>query len=402
MIIQESLQTEVKYNCDVLVCGGGVAGIAAALSAARCGKSVILTERMFLLGGLATAGLVTIYLPLCDGYGHQVSFGIAEELLQLSVKDYLDGKRGADWLSEGGKDRQNEHTHRFEVNFNPQLFAIHAEQLLEREGVKILYGTTAASAFRDGDRLTAVIFENKSGRFAVAAKSFIDATGDADLAMFSDTPTQLHGKGNILAAWYYSNRGDEYYDRHMMGYSEIPDEEIKKGTKATTPLINRHFQGVDGEEVSEMTTLSHLQILADVQKKRQEDDRYLPTTVATIPQLRMTRRVVGEYTLDISEEHKRFDDSVGLVSNWHRRGPVYEVPFGTLYSKETVNLLFAGRVTSCTDPMWDIMRVIPCCAVTGEAAGLAASMTDDMTALDIERLQNELRRRGVVIHESEL
>ena len=83
MIINENLKTEIKYNCDVCVVGGGIGGIAAALAAKRSGKNVILAERAFMLGGLATAGLVTIYLPLCDGMGKQVSFGLAEELLRL-------------------------------------------------------------------------------------------------------------------------------------------------------------------------------------------------------------------------------------------------------------------------------------------------------------------------------
>ena len=74
------------------------------------------------------------------------------------------------------------------------------------------------------------------------------------------------------------------------------------------------------------------------------------------------------------------------------------MPFRTLYSSQTKNLLFAGRITSVTDAMWDIMRVIPCCAVTGEAAGIAASLCDDMTKLDISKLQTELMRRGVKLH----
>ena len=78
MLIREQLTTPVTSVCDVLVCGGGFAGISAALAAARQGKQVILLEKLFLLGGLGTAGLVTIYLPLCDGMGRQVSFGIAE------------------------------------------------------------------------------------------------------------------------------------------------------------------------------------------------------------------------------------------------------------------------------------------------------------------------------------
>ena len=76
--IRENLITPQKYSCDVCVCGGGVAGIAAALAAKRAGADeVILLERGFMLGGLATAGLVTIYLALCDGRGHQVCFGLA-------------------------------------------------------------------------------------------------------------------------------------------------------------------------------------------------------------------------------------------------------------------------------------------------------------------------------------
>ena len=82
---QNMKNTETNTNYDVAVCGGGIAGISAALAAAREGKKVILFEKQYMLGGLGTAGLVTIYLPLCDGYGHQVSFGIAEELLKLSV-----------------------------------------------------------------------------------------------------------------------------------------------------------------------------------------------------------------------------------------------------------------------------------------------------------------------------
>ena len=81
--VSETLATPISYSTDVLVAGGGIAGIAAALAAARSGVNVTLLERGFMLGGLATAGLVTIYLPLCDGMGTQVSFGLAEELLLL-------------------------------------------------------------------------------------------------------------------------------------------------------------------------------------------------------------------------------------------------------------------------------------------------------------------------------
>jgi hypothetical protein len=100
--------------------------------------------------------------------------------------------------------------------------------------------------------------------------------------------------------------------------------------------------------------------------------------------------------------NKYFEDSIGMVCDWRKRGPVYEVPFGTLYSRSVKNLIMAGRCTSVTDGMWDIMRVIPCCAITGEAAGIAAAMTSDLSAIDVPELQKKLVSYGGVLHEKDL
>ena len=124
---------------DVAVCGGGFAGISAALAAAREGKSVVLFEKEYMLGGLGTAGLVTIYLPLCDGYGHQVSFGIAEELLKLSITYGAEDKYPENWLDNIGT--RTEKDKRYEVQYNAQVFAILAEKLLLEHHVDIMYGS---------------------------------------------------------------------------------------------------------------------------------------------------------------------------------------------------------------------------------------------------------------------
>lgn len=399
--INETISTPITHTCDVLVAGGGFAGISSALAAAREGSRVILVERGFMLGGLATAGLVTIYLALCDGMGRQVSFGIAEELLRLAGSIHLDKTRGAkNWLLSDDPFGRNENTDRFEIDFNAQLFAMQAERLLIESGVKILYGTYAVAAATENEKITAVIVENKSGRFGIEARSYVDATGDADIAKFSGAPTALFQQGNVLAAWYYYH-GRKGYGLNMLGFCDIPDE-MKDENYSEKLLINRRFAGLDGDELSEMVELSHSRILADVIESRKTDDLHVPVTIATIPQIRMTRRIDGEYTLDSSEMHKRFDDSVGMVSDWRKRGPIYEVPFGTLYSARMKNLVMAGRCTSVTDGMWDIMRVIPCCAVTGEAAGTAAAMADDFTAIDIKALQSRLTANGVRLHESDL
>lgn len=400
MEINEILCTEVSQSCDVLVCGGGFAGISAALAAARQGKKTILLEREFVLGGLGTAGLVTIYLPICDGMGHQVSFGIAEELLRLSVSMGAEADYPDNWLENTDAALRTEKDKRFQVRYNPTLFAILAEQLLLKENVKILYGTYAVAVDKTDGRINAVITESKSGRRAIKADSVVDATGDCDIAFLAGAPTDTFKQGNILAAWYYflDNSG---YKLNPLGFADIPDDQ-KNGENGVEMLINRRFTGLDADELSQMVQLSHNEILEDIKKRRLDGGELVPTSIATIPQIRMTRKLVGGYVLQDTEMHKYFEDSIGLISDWRKRGPVYEVPFKTLYTDKIKNLITAGRCTSVTDSMWDIMRVIPCCAVTGQAAGTAAALTDDFAALDIKKLQSALEADGVVIHENQL
>ena len=181
----------------------------------------------------------------------------------------------------------------------------------------------------------------------------------------------------------------------MLGYADIPDAEKKKQGVETKALVKRRFGGLDAQELSEQVILSHEQTFHDVLAQREKNPDYTLTTIASIPQIRMTRRIVGEYTLDDSEDHKEFADSIGMISDWRKRGPAYHVPFGTLYGRDVSNLITAGRCISVTEPMWDISRVIPPCAVTGEAAGAAAAMTDDFAALNVKRLQAHLVSKGV-------
>ena len=399
-MINEVLNTKITESCDVLVCGGGFAGISAALASARQGKKTILLEKEFILGGLGTAGLVTIYLPLCDGMGRQVSFGIAEELLRLSVSLGAEAQYPENWLDSEDKSLRTQNDKRFEVRYNPNIFAILAEQLLLKENVKILYGTYAVAVDKKGDKINAVITESKSGRRGIKAASVVDATGDCDIAFLAGAPTDTFKQGNVLAAWYYflDNSG---YKLNTLGFADIPDDQKSEENKVET-LISRRFTGLDAEVISQMVQLSHNEILEDIKKRRDRGSNLVPTSIATIPQIRMTRKLVGEYVLHDTEEHKYFEDSVGLVSDWRKRGPIYEVPFKTLYSGEIKNLITAGRCTSVTDSMWDIMRVIPCCAVTGQAAGTAAAMTDDFTTLDVKKLQERLEENGVILHENQL
>lgn len=385
------------YSYDVAVCGGGFAGISAALAAAREGKKVILFEKEYMLGGLGTAGLVTIYLPLCDGFGRQVSFGIAEELLKLSVTYGAEAGYPENWLDNIGS--RTERDKRYQVQYNPQVFAVLAEKLLIKNGVDILYGSYVVAADTENGKITKLYVENKSGRIACQIRSVVDATGDCDIAKFAGVPTETFKQGNVLAAWYYF-ANDNGQHLQMVGASDIPDEE-RTGNEEK-PLIKRRFSGLDGKELSEMVCLSHQTTLDHWLKLRETDKNAVISTIATIPQIRMTRKIVGEYELSHTELHTYFEDSIGMVSNWKKRGPVYEVPFRTLYNKAVKNLIVAGRCTCVNETLWDVMRVIPCCTVTGQAAGTAAAMTDDFGSLNVHSLQTKLKANGVVLHEKDI
>ena len=403
-ITEQPRQLPVSRSTGVIVAGGGIAGIAAAIAAARGGAKVTLIEREFCLGGMATLGLVTIYLPLDDGNGVQVIGGIGEELLRLSIEHGAEANYPKAWL-EGGTLEEKKKS-RFIVQFNPHLFALRVEKLLCELGVTILYGTLAASVIKDDSRITGVIVENKSGRSVIECDSVIDSTGDADIAHLAGAPTALHEGGNGLASWYY------YYTEgavklKMFGLADVPPSaklpERKMGDDPydnvkVTSLTATRFSGVDGEELSEAVIEAHEKMYEDILKLKSDKPDYVPVTISTIPLVRMSRRIVGEYTQDDTENRVSYEDSIGMTGDWRKAGPCYEIPFRALYSKEIPNLLAAGRNISVTDAMWDISRVIPPCAVTGEAAGTAAAMSSNFPAIDIKQLQTKLESNSVMLH----
>jgi hypothetical protein len=401
-IKEKSRKISVVDNYDVVVVGGGVGGVAAALAAARNGAKTLLLERTYMLGGLGTAGLIAIYLPICDGNGRQVSFGIAEELLKLSVKhgaELAHPVRDHDakpWLNDGYtlEDRKKS---RYEVEYNANVFAILCEQLLIENGVKILYGATVTSATVKKDKITAVITESKSGRQAFVAKNFIDASGDADLALQAGAQTEEFKQGNVLAAWYFEHLKENYFLR-FLGFADIPD---KYKTKEQLENKGKRFKGLEADELSDMMVQSHATLLEDFLKKGGISKEHHLAQIATIPQIRMTRRIEGTVVLD-DEPFKPYEDSVGLISNWRKAGPVFEVPYGSLISKNIKNLSACGRCISATDTMWELSRVIPCCAVTGEAVGTAAAMFEDFHSADIKALQEKLKKNGVKVKYEEL
>jgi hypothetical protein len=403
-VTEPERQLKVSRTAGVIVAGGGIAGIAAAIAAARCGADVVLLEREYCLGGMATLGLVTIYLPLDDGRGNQVIFGIGEELLRLSIEHGAEANYPKAWL-EGGTLEERMKS-RFITQFNPHLFALRVEKLLLDLGVKILYGTLAAAVIKDGQRISGIIVENKSGRSVIACDAVVDCTGDADIAHLAGARTALHQNGNGLASWYYYYASGKVKLK-MFGLADMPPsgrspKEAKQGDPydnvKVASLTSTRFSGVDGEELSSAVIEAHGKMYEDILKLRENAPDYVPVTISTIPLVRMSRRIVGAYTQDDTENRVYFEDSIGLTGDWRKAGPCYEIPYRTLYTPDVPNLIAAGRIISVTDPMWDITRVIPTCAVTGEAAGTAAAMTSNFPVLEVAALQRRLEANNVRLH----
>ncbi len=394
--LEPAKELPIYGSYDTVVVGGGFAGIAASLAAARGGNKVLLCEKMFMLGGLGTAGLVTIYLPLCDGKGNQLSFGIAEELLKVSISDGYEANYPKAWLENGTLEERLEQ--RYRVRYNASACAIAMEQLLLSEGVEILYGTSVCDVAVEDGEITHLLIENKSGRSAVAVGNVVDCSGDADVCHFAGEETAEHGEGNILAAWYYFC-GEKGHTLKPLGFADLTSQ--KKALKEYEAIADhRHFKGLDGKELSDMVVASHKSVHNFFLKDQKLSKDHMLSTIATIPQVRMTRRISGVYTMTKSDDHKYFENSVGMFGNWRPTGlgEAYELPYTALYGKKIKNLATAGRCISADDPMWDITRVIPVCSVTGEAAGTAAALGKNFADVDIHVLQEKLKQNGVKLH----
>ena len=385
-----------SYTADIAVFGGGMAGISAALAAARMGRDVILVEKQCWLGGLATQGLITIFLPLCDGEGHQVTYGIAEELLKLSMLHGWEDRYPSAWLSEDHIEQRKKQ--RYEVQYNPHLFALEAEKLLLKNGVRIFYDTQLISLKAEEDRIVDSCILRKDGFFHLKVQQYIDTTGDLVAAQTLPLACESYDQ-NMPAAWYYSHSEKDGLKLRMLGVLETsnPNEKTEK-------ISEDLFSGLYGDENDQIFYLSHGKMLEHFLQKKQSQSDYVPVNTPTVMQIRMSRRLAGRDILKEEDSFKRFEDSIGVIGNWKKHGPVYEVPYRCLYAEEFANLLTAGRSINVTGTMWDITRVIPGCCITGQAAGEAAAlaMDGDARKLEISLLQASMREHGVRVHINEI
>lgn len=395
--VAESLP--IRGTWDLIVAGGGVAGVAAAVAARRNGlKKVLLLEKTNLLGGLATIGLINLFVPMCNGRGKQIIAGMAEEFLRLSVR------YGYDTIPSDWKDGEPETPteQRYVTRYSPQIFALAMTELLRGEGVELLFDAVVSSAVMQGKHCDGIIIESKSGREFCGASMFIDATGDSDLLYRAGVPTVQGGNYHTYVAHSISlescaqaveaeDVGKAIFFRRGGGanlYGKNHPENMPLYTGTSLDDVNNYLQ---------TNQLELLNFLKSEDRKSRDI-----VTLPTMPQYRTTRRIDGDYTLTTKDVFKHFDDSIGAICDFEHRDFLYEMPYRTLYHSGYGNILAAGRCTSGHGYGWDLMRVIPPAIISGQAAGTAAALAlstqQPVENVDIPELQRRLSEADVMIH----
>ncbi len=376
---------------DVIVVGGGIAGVAAAVAAARNGAKTALLEKEYALGGLATLGNVVIYLPICDGKGHKVMGGLGEEMLKVSLRDGNAQIPDA-WQREATLEERAKH--RYRVTYNAASYILSLEEFILENKIDLWYDTRFCNVITENDRITAVVVENKSGRRAMTCRAVVDATGDADVCAVAGEPTVSRAT-NVASAWYYYTIGGQIkLDPCSQSFPPDPRKD---------PGHGRSYAGDNARDVTDQIIHGRRMVrehLASFREKHQRQDIF-PTTLATFHGFRMTRRLEGEVVLKHEDDHRWFDDAVALTGDWRKSGPVFALPYRTMIGVKNKNLAVAGRCISSEGQAWDVTRVIPTCSVTGEAVGTAAAMSCKNDAgfrgLAVPELQDQLRKQGVIL-----
>jgi hypothetical protein len=439
-VAEPARRTPVHATTDLLVLGGGPAGIAAAMTAARAGAKTLLVERYGFLGGAGTASMVSNFCGLFahDAAGNvtQVTHGIADEILErLAAREAL-----AKPMS----------SRRFPVTtqaYDIAAFKIVLDEMLAEAGVRVLFHTMGVGVIAAGRRVQSVVIESKSGRAVVQASEYIDASGDADLATWCGVPYSVgDGAGHMQFPTTMFRVGQVDHERaqrdgvpHM---EELMTEAEQSGRfhfarrsavvrpqpHATEYRVNiTQVRTPDGFAVSglDVDELSYGE--ADGRHQASDFARFLRECVPGFeksyllelaPQLgiRETRRIRGAYELTASDvlSAAKFDDTIG-VNPWpieeHVAGDIsfdeipgrgfHEIPYCSIVTTEIDNLLVVGRCASTDHRAQAATRVSGACFVMGEAAGSAVSLAlergGSVADVPVPVLQERLRNQGVFL-----
>ncbi|MFO7936360.1 MAG: FAD-dependent oxidoreductase [Kiritimatiellia bacterium] len=357
-VVQPQRRIPCLAETDVLVVGGGPAGTAAAIAAARTGVRVVLAERYGYLGGLATGGLVLTILGHWTDDNVQVCQGVGEEMMQRLEK-----------MPNG--------IIRRETGINPvvdgEIFKIILNRMLQEAGVDLYLHSYALSAILEGEKVVGAVFQTKQGPRAIRAKQVIDATGDGDI--FASAGAAHEERDYAVGLAYRFGGISELEKRHKL----IGDPTPQTGVHWTSSYAPPEGDG-NGLDATWLThcELVHREIIWErLQKVREIPGCENASLVEVAPQLgvRVSRVLDGTKTITFDGFMHRchYDDCIGLGGADSADHHAWEIPLGALIPKRVDNLLTAGRSTSFDTKMTDLVRLIPNCWVTGQGAGVAAA-----------------------------
>jgi FAD dependent oxidoreductase len=433
-IVEPERRVSVRGEYEIVVLGGGPAGIAAAAAAAAHGRKTLLVERYGFLGGMGTAAGVTNFCGLfanVHGEIHQVVHGVADDL--LARIDRLGGLNAPHLVF--GKTKAQA--------YDTAAYKCAADDLLQAAGAESLFHALAAGVIMEtDDRIQALLVETKSGREAVLGKIFIDCSGDGELAAWAGAPFELgDGAGNFL---YPTMMFRVNAVERAAADADIPrlmQEAERRGVKFprkgaivrpqrnplewrvnVTQLRNSDGSAVDGTNAAELSAgeiEGRRQALAFFEFLRRDVPGFADAYVVDIPPqlgIRETRRITGRYRLSGDDviSCASFADMIG-VNGWpiesHVAGDVQwrwpdipgsrgynHLPYRMLLPLEVRNLLVAGRCASMTHDGQSAARVSGGCFVMGQAAGSAAHLAlaaaTDPADIAIDELQDVLDGNG--------
>ena len=419
----------MKKQYDVLVAGGGFTGVAAAVSAARKGKSVLLVERAGCLGGAATNNLVLPFM----GYWTQ------KDGEKLMISAGLFGEMVDEMAAAGRMDETKKY-------FDTEYLKVYFDRLVAASGADVLLSSTVVSAKKEGDRITGVSLYTKEGIIEVAADIFIDATGDAELAAISGVPCETGRKKDGLCqpmtlcfrmcnvdteAFYNVSReqlNSIYRSYQQDGRISDPREDVLWFRTLLPGVVHFNTTRVIRKDPTGAADVTAAEI--EAREQTQEIVKMLIESVPgfehaalmqTAPQIgvRESRRVIGRHMLT-QEELKActvFDDSIavgrydidihdpdgaGTSHYYFEAGTYYTIPYASLLPKSGgENLIVAGRCISATHEAQASIRIMPICCCLGEAAGTAAALAAEGGVnppdIDIRALQTALEKNGAKV-----
>ncbi len=400
-------------RCDVLVVGGGSAGISAAIAARRQGADVILVERYGYLGGLASGGLIVLLLTLDDGAGRQVVAGLCQELVErLEARGACFSPPKDEWgnPSDDLVERYRRwglvwgsapHKVRYSVAYDPEEFKFVANDWVAEAGVRMMYHRWASDVVRDGDRITHVVFTSKAGRHAIACERVIDTTGDGDLFVLAGEPFELEE----VHPWLWFRMAGVDMDAAEQTRAGFFFRTVHPG-QALMPWgaadrIDRRIDATDPDDLSYAEIECRRMVMEEVDRLRTQvpgfEQAYL-TDVALTLGITESRRLTGRYVLRREDLDQPFDDVIAVTGHWTKYDCTYQIPYRSLVPQGVDNLLAAGRCISVDHRAHHATKEIPACFATGEAAGIAATLSFrrgvSMADVDVAELQRSLRKAG--------